>query len=78
MISMLLSLWDDFRNWVTVDWNDTTFAIVISVLGVCGLLCFVSFVKGNFNKGKKIKWGQLVLALVLFVILGVISYARYA
>lgn len=75
---MLLSLWDDFSNWVTVEWSQTTFAIVISFLGICGLLSFLSFFKGNFNKGKKIKWGNLVLALFLFGLLAVISVAKYA
>lgn len=78
MNSMLLSLWDDFRNWVTVGWSDTTYIIVVCVFGICGLLSLLSFFKGNFNKGKKVKWGSIVLSLVLFALLAVVSIARYA
>ncbi len=78
MNSMLLSLWDDFRNWVTVGWSQTTYIIVVCVFGLCGLLSLLSFFKGNFNKGKKIKWGSLVIALIMFALLAVVSIARYA
>ncbi len=78
MNSMLLSLWDDFRNWITVGWSETTYIIVVCVFGICGLLSLLSFFKGNFNKGKKIKWGSLVIALIMFALLALVSIVRYA
>ena len=74
---MLCSLWDDFKQWVTVGWNQTTYIIVVCVLGVLGLFSLLSFFKGSFNKGKKPKWLQLVFALLLFGILALITWARF-
>lgn len=76
--SMLLNLWGKISDWVTNGWSQTTYIIVMCVLGVCGLLLLSSYLKGNFNKGKKIKWGPLVLALILFALLALITAARYA
>ena len=76
MISMLCGIWDDFKAWVTLGWSQTTFIIVVCVLGILGLMTLLSFFKKTYNKGKAIKWGQLILALVLFAILAVISAAR--
>lgn len=76
--SMLLSLWGKIREWITIGWSQTTYIIVVCVLGVCGLLLLSTYLKGNFNKGKKIKWAPLVLALILFALLAVISIARFA
>ena len=78
MKSMLLSLWTSFRKWVTVDWNPTTFYIVISVIGVCILFLLLGFLKGNYNKGKKIKWGNIVLLVLLGGVMGLLCYARFA
>lgn len=78
MNALLLSAWDDFSNWVTLGWNQTTFVIVVCVFGICGLLAFLSFFKGNFNKGKSIKWFKLVVALLMFALLAVVSAAKYA
>ena len=77
MKSTLLNLWDRFSLWVSVEWNMTTYIIVVSVLGVGALLLLLSFLKGNFNKGKKIKWVNLVLALLMLGALALISYARF-
>lgn len=77
-MNMLLSIWDDFRNWVTIDWSQTTYILVVCIFGLCGLMALLSFFKGNFNKGKKIKWGKIVLAVFMFALLAVISAARYA
>ncbi|MBR1890826.1 MAG: hypothetical protein IJ817_04050 [Clostridia bacterium] len=77
MVSMLLGLWTNFRKWVSVDWSDRTFYIVLSVLGVCMLLLLVSFFKANINKGKSIKWVNLVLLIIIAAILTVLSIARF-
>mgnify|MGYP001624776368 len=78
MFSMLCSLWDDFSMWVTNQWSQTTYIIVVCVLGVLGLMALLSFFKGSFDKGKKPKWGTLILSIILFAILAVICFARFA
>lgn len=78
MVSMLCSLWDDFSKWVTVSWTQTTYIIVVCVFGLLGLMALLSFFKGSFDKGKKVKWGKLILALLLFGLLAVVSAARFA
>ena len=79
MVSMLCSLWDDFSKWVSVDWSNTTYIIVVCVLGILGVMGLLSFLKGpKYNKDKKpFKWGTLVLSLLLFGILAIISCARF-
>lgn len=78
MFSMLCSLWDDFSMWVTNQWSQTTYIIVVCVLGVLGLMALLSFFKGSFDKGKKPKWGILIFSIILFAILAVICFARFA
>lgn len=78
MFSMLCSLWDDFSMWITNQWSQTTYIIVVCVLGVLGLMALLSFFKGSFDKGKKPKWGTLILSIILFAILAVICFARFA
>lgn len=78
MFSMLCSLWDDFSMWVTNQWSQTTYIIVVCVLGVLGLMALLSFFKTSFDKGKKPKWGTLILSIILFAILAVICFARFA
>lgn len=77
MKSTLLNLWDRFSLWVSVEWNLTTYIIVASVLGVGAMLLLSNFLKGNFNKGKKIKWANLVLAILMLGCLALISFARF-
>ncbi len=78
MNGMLLSLWGKMRDWVTNGWTQTTYIIVVCILGVCGLLLLSTYLKKNFNKGKKVKWGPLILAIILFVLLGLVTALRYA
>lgn len=78
MKSMMLSLWDDFRKLISVDMNQTTYIIIVCVLGICGMLALLSFFKGNYNKGKGIKWGKIVVAVLMFGILALISAVRFA
>ena len=77
MKGMLLSLWGKMSDWVSNGWTQTTYIIVMCILGVCGLLLLSTYLKSNFNKGKKIKWGPLVLALVLFGLMAFISALKY-
>lgn len=77
MGEMVLSLWGKFKQWVSVDWSPLTFGLVIGVLGVLALLLLMNFLKENFNKGKAIKWANLVLLIVLGAIILVLSLARF-
>ncbi len=77
MKSTLLNLWDRFSLWVSVEWSTTTYIIVSSLLGVGALLLLLSYLKGNFNKGKKIQWANLILAILLLGALAVVSMARF-
>ena len=56
MNGMLLSLWGKMSDWVSTKWTQTTYIIVVCILGVCGLLLLSTYLKSNFNKGKKVKW----------------------
>lgn len=78
MFSLLCNIWVDFRNWVTNDWTQTTFLIVMCILGVLGLLSFLAFFKQSFDKGKTPKWWKLIVALLLFGVIALLSWARYA
>ncbi len=78
MMSTICDVWGDFKNWVTTGWNQTTFIIVICVLGVCGLFMLLSFFKNSFNKGKRPKWFALILSLILFGLMALIFSARFA
>ena len=77
-MALLCSVWDDFKAWVTTGWSDVTFAIIVSILGVCGLLLLLSFFKQSFDKGKRPKWMKLILSLIVFGIMAVIVSARFA
>lgn len=77
MSSMLLGLWENFRKWVSVDWSAVTFAIVLSVFGICVLMLLSTFLKENFNKGKSIKWGKIVLLVILLGIMALLFYVRF-
>ena len=76
-MSMMLGLWNDFSNWITNTWSDVTFLIVVSIFGILGLLALLSFFKGNFDKGKKVKWLKLVFALVMFGLLTLLCCVKY-
>lgn len=78
MFSMLCSMWDDFSMWVTNEWTQTTYIIIVCVFAVLGLLSLLSFFKGSFDKGKKPKWGILILSIILFALLAVVCAARFA
>lgn len=76
MSSMLLSLWTRFRQWVSVDWSQTTFFIILGVLVVCALLLLQTFLKKS-TKGKGIKWASVVLLILLLGIVALLSVARF-
>ncbi|MBE7076069.1 MAG: hypothetical protein E7375_03275 [Clostridiales bacterium] len=77
MLSTLCSIWDDFCAWVSVGWTQTTFIIVVCVFGILGLMSLLSFFKQSFDKGKKPKWFQLILSLILLGLMAVVCIARF-
>ncbi len=77
MFSMLCSLWDKFSMWVTNEWNNTTYIIVICAFSLFGLYALLAFFKKSFDKGKRPKWGMLILAILMFALVAVVSAARF-
>lgn len=75
---MLCNIWDDFSNWVTLQWTQTTYIIVLSVFVLCGLLGALSFFKKSINKDKRPKWGILVVSIICFALAVVLALARFA
>lgn len=75
---MLCNIWDNFSNWVSLQWTPTTFIIVLSVFVLCGLLGVLSFFKKSINKDKRPKWGVLIVSIICFALAVVISLAKYA
>ena len=79
-MSMLCNLWTDFQDWISHDWSDVTFYVVISILAIIGLLALSSFVKRSYNNNKdgKIKWLKLVGSIILLAIVAVLCVAKFA
>lgn len=76
MNSMMLDIWGWFCSKVS-SLSNTTFSLIVTILGVCALLGFLSFFKKNFDKGKAIKWTQLVITILLFAVVAVLCLARF-
>lgn len=76
MISMMCNLWDNFSMWVSDKWSTTTFALVVSIFGLLGLMALLSFFKKSFDKGKRPKWGTLILSLLMFALMAVVFAAK--
>ena len=76
MMSMLCNVWQDFSNWIRLGWSDVTFGLVISIFALCGVLSLLTFFKKSFDKGKKPKWGMLVLAIIMFALLAGVACIR--
>ncbi len=74
---LLATLWNNFSNWVTEEWSQTTFILVVTILGVLGLWALLTFFKGSINKDKKPKWGTLVVSIVMFVLLAILCSAKF-
>ena len=77
-MSMLCSLWTDFQDWISHDWSDVTFYVVMSILAIIGLLALGSFVKGSYNKEGKVKWLKLVGSVICLAIVAVLCVAKFA
>ena len=75
MKSMICNIWNDFTAWV-LTWSQTTFIFVVCILGLLGLLALLSFFKKSINKDKRPKWGQLIIAVLMFALLAVVCAAR--
>ncbi len=77
-MSMLCNLWTDFQDWISHDWSDVTFYIVISILTILGLLALSTFVKGSYNKEGKIKWLKLIGSIICLAVVAVLCVAKFA
>ena len=77
-MSMLCNLWTDFQHWISNDWTDVTFYIVMSIFAIIGLLALVSFIKGSYDKGGKIKWLKLIASIIFLAIVAVLCVAKFA
>ncbi len=78
MSSMLCNIWDDFSNWVTLEWSQPVYIIVVCIFALLGVMGLLSFFKGSINKDKKPKWGVLVLSLLMFGLLAIVVAAKFA
>ena len=76
MKSMMCNLWDKFSQWVSFEWSQLTFILVVGALLIMGLLAFLAFFKKSVNKDKRPKWGMLVLAIILFGLAAVLFFAN--
>lgn len=75
---MLCSLWDNFSKWVSVDWTKTTYAIVLTVLGIAGIISFLSFFKANTkDSGKLTKWSSLLFSIICFALVALLVAAKF-
>lgn len=77
MMAMLLNMWDDFSNWVTVGWSQLTYILVMCMLGIIACTTLLGFLKQSNKDKKAFKWSSLFICIVMFVIMFVLSYARY-
>ena len=78
MIGLLLDFkpWTDFKQWVSVEWSDTVFALVLCILGICIAGVLLTFFKKAVNKGK-LKWANIVLIIILGGLIALFAFARY-
>ncbi len=76
MMSLLCNIWDKFSRWVSFEWSQLTFVLVICALAIMGLLAFLAFFKKSINKDKRPKWGMLVLAIIMFALMAVLFAAN--
>lgn len=75
---MMCSVWDNFSRWVSLEWTQTTYAIVLTVFAVAGILGFLSFFKANKKDQEKIaKWGMLLVPIVCFAIVAILVAAKF-
>ncbi len=75
---MIANIWDKFSNWVTVEWSDLVFGIVVCVFAVIALESILTFLKKSNKDKKPFKWGSLILTLLCFGILAVLFAAKFA
>lgn len=76
-MSLLLDAWGDFCNWISTDWSDTTFYIVMAVMMAIGLLTLVTFIKSSYGKDGKIRWMQLIFAIIFLGLTTVLCIAKF-
>lgn len=81
MNALLLGFWETIKHFVTVDLTTTTFGLLVGILGVLGLLAFLGFFKAatkSAEKGKSIKWGSFILAIIVLGLVALLVSARFA
>lgn len=79
MFSLMLSIWDDFSEWVSTKWSQPVFFLVIAFLGIFGVMGILGFLKGNkFDKDKKpFRWSSLVMSVICFAVMAVLCMAKF-
>ena len=81
MNALLLGFWETIKHFVTVDLTPTTYGLLVGILAVLGLLAFLEFFKAatkSTEKGKSIKWGSFVLAVIVLGLVALLVSARFA
>ncbi len=79
MRTMILSVWDDFSKWVSVDWSETTYIIIMCALGILAMMGILAFFKGDkYHKEQKpFKWATLVGCIICLGLIALFSAARF-
>ncbi len=81
MNALLLGFWETIKHFVTIDLTQTTFILLVGIIGVLGLLAFLGFFKAatkSANNSKPIKWGSLILAIIMFGLVALLCSLRFA
>ena len=78
LCNVFQDLWQKFEMWVTLEWTPLTFGLLVSILGVVGCVGLLTFFKKSYGKADKPpKWGTLVVAILMFIILAIVCAARF-
>ena len=75
MNALLLGFWETIKHFVTIDLTQTTFILLV------GMLAFLGFFKAatkSANNSKPIKWGSLILAIIMFGLVALLCSLRFA
>lgn len=77
-MGVLCNVWTDFQDWISHDWSDTLFYVILSIFAICALLLLSTFVKSSYNKEGKVRWLKLVGSVLLFAVVAVLCVAKFA
>lgn len=81
MNALLLGFWETIKRFVTIELTETTFGLLVGLLGLAGLFAFLGFFKAaskSVNGSKPVKWGSLILAIILFGLVALLCSVRFA